>query len=76
MSEYPFDPNFLPDNLRHIRSIDEPIACPIGEALWLEYRKRNPNGLTLPHECPEDYPDPELAEYFTHVNGCDNCNEV
>jgi hypothetical protein len=57
-------------------SCDEPFACPIGETLWLDYRRRNPDGLTVPPECPENHPGPELAEYFEHVNGCDDCNEV
>jgi hypothetical protein len=56
--------------------IEEPFACPIGEALWLEYRRRNPDGLTLPPACPENHHGPEMAEYFEHVNGCDYCNEV
>ena len=31
--------------LLHMPNREEPIACPIGEALCLEYCKRNPNGL-------------------------------
>jgi hypothetical protein len=31
--------------------IEEPFACPIGVALWLEYRKRNPDALAVPPEC-------------------------
>jgi hypothetical protein len=26
---------------------EEPFACPIGVALWEEYRRRRPNGLTV-----------------------------
>jgi hypothetical protein len=33
MNRYPFDPDFLPDNLRHIKTVDEPFACPIGAPL-------------------------------------------
>ena len=27
---------------------EEPFACPIGIALWEEYRRRNPGGLQVP----------------------------
>ena len=33
---------------------EEPFACPIGEALWLEYRRRNPHAPKVP---PEDLND-------------------
>jgi hypothetical protein len=60
--------------LLSIRASEEFIACPIGLALWEEYRRRNPHGLAVPPECPEDHPDPELAAYFDHVSNCDDCN--
>ena len=45
MSNYPFDLDFLPYNLRHIEPV-EPFACPVGVAFWNKYRRRNPDGLT------------------------------
>jgi hypothetical protein len=33
---------------------DRLMACPIGEALWLEYRKRNPFGRQFPPTASED----------------------
>jgi hypothetical protein len=41
-----------------------------------EIPKRNPDGLTLPPECPENYPDPAMAEYFVHVDGCDDWTQL
>jgi hypothetical protein len=76
VSEYPFDRNFMPNNLQNIKTPDEPIACPIGLALWEEYRRRNPQGLKTPPQSPEDHPDPEPVAYFGHVDSCDDCNEV
>jgi hypothetical protein len=76
---YPFDPNFLPNNLLHFPSpVTEPVACPVGLDLWLKYRAAHPDGPTVPPECSEDYPNPvpELLAYFNHVNSCDDCNEV
>jgi hypothetical protein len=54
----------------------EPFACPIGESLWLKYRKRNPHGLTVPPDSPEHCDDPKLAEYYDHVAMCDDCNKI
>jgi hypothetical protein len=58
------------------RAVEEPFACPIGVALWKEYRRRNPDGLKLPPVDLLDYTDPELAAYVTHVDTCDDCSEV
>jgi hypothetical protein len=55
---------------------EEPFACPIGLALWEEYRRRNPDGLKVPPEDLNDYTDPEMAAYVAHANSCDDCNEV
>jgi hypothetical protein len=55
---------------------EEPFACPIGLALWQEYRRRNPDGLKVPPVDLLDCTDPELAAYVTHVDTCDDCNEV
>ncbi|NYF91567.1 hypothetical protein HDF08_003686 [Edaphobacter lichenicola] len=62
--------------LRSIRTTVDFIACPIGLALWEEYRRRNAHGVAVPPECPEDHPDQELAPYFDHVSTCENCNEI
>jgi hypothetical protein len=32
----------------HKLTEDEPFACPVGIALWEEYRSRNPDGLKVP----------------------------
>jgi hypothetical protein len=55
---------------------EEPFACPIGEALWLEYRRRNPHAPKVPPEDLNDYTDPNMAAYVAHPNSCDDCNEV
>jgi hypothetical protein len=55
---------------------DEPLACPIGEALWLEYRQRNRDGIKVPPVDWKDCTDPELLPYAVHVHTCDDCNEV
>jgi hypothetical protein len=75
MSEFPFDPDFLPDNLRHIEPFD-PFACPIGIAIWEEYRRRNPDGLTVPPTDGRGIKDPELLPYLNHIDRCEDCNEV
>ena len=55
---------------------EEPFACPIGIAVWLEYRRRNPNAPKVPPEDLKNYTDPRMAAYVAHVNSCDDCNEV
>jgi hypothetical protein len=60
----------------HMANQKELPACPIGEALWLEYRKRNPFGRQFPPTASEDCTDPELAEYCDHIATCEDCNEV
>jgi hypothetical protein len=55
---------------------EEPFACRIGLALWQEYLRRNPDGLKVPPEDLLDCTDLELAAYVTHVDSCDDCNEV
>jgi hypothetical protein len=57
-------------------STDESFACPVAEELWLEYRKRNPDGLTIPPANSRNNIDPELLPYLEHVDGCDDCKEV
>jgi hypothetical protein len=57
-------------------SRDESFACPVAEALWLEYRQRNPDGLTEPPADSHNNVDPELHLYLEHVDGCDDCKEV
>ena len=57
-------------------SSSESSACPVAEALWLEYRKRNPNGLTIPPADSRNNIDPELLPYLEHVDGCDDCKGV
>jgi hypothetical protein len=37
----------------------EPFACPIGVALWQEYRRRNPDGLKVPPVDLKDCTDPD-----------------
>jgi hypothetical protein len=53
---------------------DEPFNCPVGETLWQEYRKRNPDGLKVP---PVDrrVTDLELLAYLRHRDSCNACNE-
>jgi hypothetical protein len=58
------------------RAVEKPFACPIGVSLWLEYRRRNPNGLNLPPEDLMDCTDLELMTYVAHVDSCDDCNDV
>jgi hypothetical protein len=48
-------------------------GCPIGEALWLEYRRRNPNGVTFPPSQDCNTTDPELLAYLQHVDVCHDC---
>ena len=54
----------------------EPSACPIGVAIWQEYRRRNPDGLKVPPVDLLDCTDLELMPYVVHVDSCDDCNEV
>jgi hypothetical protein len=54
----------------------ESFACPVAEALWLEYRKGNPDGLTIPPADSRNNIDPELFSYLQHVDGCDDCKEA
>jgi hypothetical protein len=54
----------------------ESFACPVAKALWLEYRNRNPGGLTIPPTASLNNRDPELLPYLQHVNSCDDCKEV
>jgi hypothetical protein len=44
-------------------SSSESFACPVAEALWLEYRKRNPDGLAIPPADSRNNIDPELLPY-------------
>jgi hypothetical protein len=55
---------------------EEPFACPVGIALWQEYRRSNPGGLKVPPLDTKDCTHPELMPYVTHVDSCDDCNEV
>jgi hypothetical protein len=51
--------------------------CQIAEALWQEYRLRNPEGLTSRPLTTEDCEgDPSLVEYCNHLRGCDQCNNL
>jgi hypothetical protein len=54
----------------------ESFACPVAEALWLEYRKRNPDGLAIPPTDSRNNLDPELFPYLEQVDGCDDREEV
>jgi hypothetical protein len=58
------------------RNSVEPFACPIGIALWEEYRRHNPDGLKVPPTDGDGVTDPELFAYLDHSNSCDDCNEV
>jgi hypothetical protein len=55
---------------------EEPFACPIGIALWEEYRRRNPNAPKVSPKDLMDCTDPEMAAYVAHVESCDDSNEV
>ena len=55
---------------------EEPFACPIGNGLVREYRRRNPDGLKVPPVDLKDRTDPELMPYAEKVDSCDDCNEV
>jgi hypothetical protein len=55
---------------------EEPFACPIGVALWEEYRRRTLDGRKVPPVDLKDCSDPELMPYIEHVDSCDDCNEV
>jgi hypothetical protein len=55
---------------------EEPFACPVGIALWEEYRRRYPDGLKVPPVDLMDCTDPDLMPYAEHVDSCDDCNEV
>jgi hypothetical protein len=47
------------------RAVEEPFACPLGIALWQEYRRRNPNAPKMPPEdLKDDYTDPRMAAYL------------
>jgi hypothetical protein len=54
----------------------DPFACPNGLALWLEYRERNPDGLTIPPTDGRGIRDPELLPFLKHTDRCKDCNEV
>jgi len=54
----------------------ESFACPVAKALWLDYRDRNPGGLTFPPTDSLNNRDPELIPYLEHVDSCDDCKEV
>jgi hypothetical protein len=55
---------------------EEPFACPVGMALWKEYRRRNPEAPKVPPEDLMGCTDAELMPYIMHVDTCDDCNEV
>jgi hypothetical protein len=55
---------------------EKPFACPVGLAVWEEYRRRNPDGFTVPPEDLMDCTDPELMAFAYHVDTCGDCNEV
>jgi hypothetical protein len=57
-------------------AVAEPFVCPIGVALWQEYRRRNPKAPKVPPENLMEYTDPRMTAYVAHVNSCDDCNEV
>ena len=57
------------------RTHDEPFDCPVGETLWQEYRKRNPDGLKVPPVERRCVTDPELLAYLRHRDSCNACNE-
>ena len=54
---------------------DEPFDCPVGETLWHEYRKRNPDGLKVPPVDRRCVTDLELIGYIRHRDSCNACNE-
>jgi hypothetical protein len=56
--------------------MDEPFACQIGVALWEEYRKRNPDGLTVPPTDGRGLLDPELLTFLNHMDRCEDCKEI
>jgi hypothetical protein len=58
------------------RAVEKPFTCPIGIALWQEYRKRNPDGLTIPPTDGRNVKDPELLSYVAQVDTFNDCNEV
>jgi len=43
------------------RGRDQPFACPIGIAVWLEWRRRNPNAPKVPPEDLNDCTDPDYS---------------
>ncbi|MBB5056065.1 hypothetical protein HDF16_000734 [Granulicella aggregans] len=53
---------------------DDFYACPIGVALWEQYRAGHPDAQAEPPALPESLPD--AVEYWAHANSCDDCNEV
>ena len=50
-------------------------AAPIGVSLWLEYRKRNPDGLMAPPVDLQDCTDLELLPHVVHIDSCDDRDE-
>ena len=54
---------------------DEPFNCTVGETLWQEYRKRNPDGLKVPPADKRCVTDAELLAYIRHGDSCQDCNE-
>jgi hypothetical protein len=55
---------------------EKPFACPVGMALWSEYRRRNPNGFTLPPIDGVGMKDSELLPYLQHTWRCSDCKSV
>ena len=55
---------------------EELFACPVGLALWEEYRRRNPDGITVPPVDLMDCKDPELMAFAYHFDNCEDCNEI
>jgi hypothetical protein len=51
---------------------EEPFACPVGIALWEEYRGRNPDGFKVPPVDLKDCTVPDLLPYAKHVDTCDD----
>ncbi len=49
-------------------------ACPVGVALWEQYRAGHPEASAEPPGGSEDLPD--AVAYWRHASDCDDCNEV
>jgi len=67
LDEYP--PGYDEDEI----TADEFYACPVGVALWEQYRAEHPDAPAGPPPSEEEALG--AVAHWDHIGGCGNCNE-